>query len=108
MELSDADWTEVLEFRNGLLVVVGAVHQAAVEDAVFHCKGMAELVVDHFYEELYVYLGLIFLSFFSFITISFLDNLLKGNNTCPVLDGAQAKDPLFLNAISWISSIVDG
>lgn len=54
MELSDADWAEVLEFCNGLLVVIGAVHQAAVENAVFHCEGMAELVIDHFYEELYV------------------------------------------------------
>ena len=56
MELSDADWAEVLEFYNGLLVVIRTVHQAAVENAVFHCKGMTKLVVDHLYKEFYVYL----------------------------------------------------
>lgn len=86
MKLSDADWAKMLEFGNSLLVVVGAVHQAAVENAVFHCEGMAELMVNHFYEKFYVYFGLIFLSFFSFITISFLNYLLKRYNTCSVLD----------------------
>ena len=97
----------MLEFYNGLLVVVGAVHQATVEDAVFHCEGMAKLVVDHFYEEFYVYLGLIFISFFSFVAISFFYDLFKGNNARSVLDRAKSKNPLLLNAVSWISSIVD-
>lgn len=108
MELSDANRTEMLEFCNGFLVVVGAVHQAAVENAVFHCEGMAEFVIDHFYEEFHVYLGLIFFSFFSFVAIPFLDDFLKRNNTRPVLDRAKPKDPLLLNAVFWISSIIDG
>lgn len=85
MELSDAYRTEMLKFCNGLLVVVGAVHQTAMENAVFHCKGMAKFMIDHFYEKFHVYLAFIFFSFLSFVAISFLDNFLKGNNTRPIL-----------------------
>lgn len=94
-------------FGYGFIVATGAIHEALMEDAVSHAKGMAYLMIDNFLEKLDVSLGLI-LGILLFIDSEiFDDHLFERHDTSSIFDGAEAKDPFllqkFLDSISIIN-----
>lgn len=82
-------------FANCFFVVVWPFHEALVIDAVPHPESVAQFMVDYLYQKLNILLRFIFLSFLSFPSQVFDNNLLKWNQTSPVFDGAKAKNPFF-------------
>jgi hypothetical protein len=54
LQFSNTNGAKVFVLIDGFIVAVAAIHQTAMEDAVFHGEGMAKLMIDHFDEKLYV------------------------------------------------------
>ena len=67
----------MLIFLNSLLIMIRAIHQAGIKNTMLHSKSMAELVIDNFYQKIYIYLILILLMFLSFIAIAFFYDLFE-------------------------------
>jgi hypothetical protein len=69
----------MLNFEDCLLIAVGAIHQASVEDTVPHGEGVTQLMIYHFDQEINVQLTLILHSLLSFAAIAMLNDLFERN-----------------------------
>lgn len=78
----------MLKFTDCLLIMIGAIHQAAVEDAVPHREGMAQLMIHYLYQKLHIYFRFVFLALGPLAPVAVLNDLFERNHAGPVLYGA--------------------